>query len=55
MDFSRRPESAAEGVREALRNVGSASESERPDLNVEQILAWADAHHAATAPGRTCG
>jgi len=25
---------------------GSGTESERPDLTVEQILAWADAHHA---------
>jgi predicted nucleic acid-binding protein len=35
-----------EAVAEALRNAGSASE--RPDLTVDQILAWADAHHAAT-------
>ena len=39
--------SAAQGVAQALQNVGSESESERPDLTVEQILAWADAHHAA--------
>ena len=30
------------------RSIDPAARGYRPDLTVEQVLAWADAHHAAT-------